>query len=166
MRKWTLHSQRQPHGFTLIELVISLSIVATVLIFTIPFASSLHQKNQLQTRQDEIKAAIRFAKTQAQTIGKNLILTPLPNSNNWSKGMQLFIDNPKHRYTPDATILHEWQWNSSNVQMSWHGFQSNHYLLLAADSSRNATNGYFLIQANSQRPVKLVVNRLGRVRLE
>lgn len=157
-------SKRQANGFTLIELLISLSILATVLFFTIPFVSSLHQKNQLQARQDEIKAAIRFAKTQAQSSGKNLILAPLSGSNNWSNGMELFVDNPKHRYTPDATIVHEWRWDSSSAQISWHGFQSNHYLLFAANSSQNGTNGYFSFQTQSQLPVKLVVNRLGRVK--
>ena len=151
-------------GFTLIEVLLSLAILATVMCFSIPFASNLHQNNQIQARQDEIQAAIRYARTQSQLIGKNLILTPISNSNYWSNGMRIFVDNPQHRYTPDVQILHEWHWSSPNLQIIWHGFQSNNYLLFAADSSRNATNGYFLIQSQSQVILKLVVNRLGRVR--
>jgi Tfp pilus assembly protein FimT len=134
------------------------------LFFSIPFLSSLYQKNQLQVRQDEIKASIQFAKIQAQIRHKNLLLAPIGGKNDWSAGMRLFVDNAQHRYTPNAQVLHEWHWKASNISISWHGFQSDHYLLFAAENSKNAINGYFLIQINSELVIKLIVNRLGRVR--
>ena len=165
LRNPNRYHEEDVQGFTLIELLLSLAILIIVMCFSIPFASSLHQKTLLQARQDEIKAAIRYARTQSQLLGKNLILTPILNSNDWSKGMRLFVDNPKHLYTPDTTVIHEWHWNKSSLQITWHGFQSNHYLLFASDNNRNATNGYFSIQMQSGTIVKMVVNRLGRIRI-
>ena len=150
-------------AFTLIELLLSLTLLAILLFFAVPFASSMHEKNQIQVIQDDIRSAIRFAKTQAMISGNNILLTPLPDSNDWSNGMLLFVDNPKHHYTADTQPLQKWQWFSSGIQVTWKGFQSSHYLLFSADLSKNATNGTFIIRNQSQIRVKLVVNRLGMV---
>ncbi len=136
-----------------------------MLLFSIPALYSLHQKNQVQVIQDDIKSAIRFGTSEALISGNNLILTPLKNSNDWSDGILLFVDNTKHRYTPDVKLLREWRWQSPNVRVIWQGFQSNNYLLFSSDISQNAMNGYFEISSKTQQPVKLVINRLGRVRL-
>jgi len=151
-------------AFTLIELLLSLFLVATILFFTIPFESSLHQKNQVQVIQDDIKGAVRYAKTQALTSGNNLIITPLPYTNDWSNGMLLFIDNATHQYTVDDKLIYEWHWLSPGIDVGWRGFQSSHYLLFSADASQNAVNGSFSIKSNSKSAVKLVINKLGRIR--
>lgn len=151
-------------AFTLIELLISLSLLAILLFFTIPFESSLHQKNQIQVIQEEIKSAVRYAKTQALISGNTLILTPSNDSNDWSDGMRLFKDNAKHQYTSKDAVIHAWHWNSSGIQVTWRGFQSNHYLLFSTDVSKNAVNGSFLIESNAKYAAKLVINKLGRVK--
>jgi len=151
-------------AFTLIELLLSLSILATILFFTIPFESSLHQKNQVQVIQDGIKGAVRYAKTQALISGSNIILTPLQNTNDWSDGMLLCMDNAKHRCIPDDKLIHEWHWLSPGIHVGWRGFQSRHYLLFSADASQNAVNGSFTIKSNSKYAVKLVINKLGRIK--
>ncbi len=134
-------------------------MVSILLCFSIPFATSLYQKNQMQVIQDEIKSAIRFAKMRALIEGKNLMLMPLSTSNDWSGGMQLRVDNR-------APPLFVWHWSSPQIQVNWHGFQSHHILYFAVDNNRNATNGYFLIQSATQPTIKLIVNRLGRVKSE
>lgn len=136
-----------------------------VLFFSMPFVSSLYQKNQLQVRQDDIKASIQFAKIQAQVRHQNLLLAPIAGNHDWSAGMRLFVDNAQHRYTAKEDVLQEWHWKkASAIFISWHGFQSDHYLLFNAENSKNVINGYFLIQINSKLVIKLIVNRLGRVR--
>lgn len=151
-------------AFTLIELLIALAIAGLSLMFIMPYASSLQQKNQLCVVQDDITSAIRFAKTQALISDNNIILTPLPGMTDWSHGISAFVDNATHQYTLDDQLLFEWHWQSSAIEVTWHGFQSSQYLLFAAESHRNAANGYFLIKAKSLPPIKLLVNRLGRVR--
>ena len=139
-------------GFTLIELLVSLVLIATLLFFSLPITSTIHKKNKIQSIQNDIKAAIRFAKTQALVTGQNVILKPLHNSKSWSDGIQL-------QYASDDKPFHEWRWHSSGIQVTWHGFQSSHYLLFSVDAGRNTVNGTFEIDH-----VELVLNRLGRVR--
>lgn len=152
-------------GFTLLELLICLALTATLLMFSTSITSKLYQKNQIQVIQDNIQGAIRFAKTHALTTGKNMLLTPLMNSNDWSKGMLLFVDNDKHHYTPTTQIIHEWHWQYPAIQVSWTGFQSNQYLLFSADANQNAANGHFLIKNKTHKMIKIVINRMARTKV-
>ena len=152
-------------GFTLIELLISLSVIAIVFCCSYSFAPSLYKKNQLQVVTDDVKGALRFAKLQALLTGDELALTRLPGSSDWSEGMLLFIDNVKHCYEHDVKLLHEWHWKSAGFHMTWRGFQSDDYLLFTPDISSSTLNGSFIITKDMQQEAKLIVNRLGRVKV-
>lgn len=150
-------------GFTLLELLISLFVLALITSFSLSNTSALYQKNQLQAVTSEIKKAIQTGKLQALSRGESLALTPLTNSTDWSSGMLLFVDNANHQYTPDGKLIYQWTWKSTGVHVSWQGFQSKNYLLFAANLKSNITNGFFIIKDNAHQ-VKLIVNRLARVR--
>ena len=151
-------------GLTLIELLVCLSLLAIILCFTLPFGSALYQKNQLQLKANAIKNAIQMAKTQALLTGESLALTPLPEALDWSEGMLLFVDDGKHRYTPGLKLVHEWHWKLTGIQVTWHGFQSKDYIRFTSELGRNTANGYFRIANATNAPIKLIVNRLGRVK--
>lgn len=143
-----------------------MAVVAIVICYSFSFAPLLHKKNQLRIVTDEVKGAIQFAKTQALLTGDILALTHLPEASDWSEGMLLFVDNAKHQYTQDVTLLHEWHWKASEIHIMWQGFQSNDYLLFAPDIGNSTVNGCFIIKNNLQHQVRLIVNRLGRVKVE
>ena len=151
-------------GLTLIELLVSLSVLAILVCCSFSFSPSLYKKNQLQRVTDDIKSAIRFAKMQALLTGDIVALTPIATTGGWSEGMLLFVDNVKHRYVSGGTLLHQWRWTLSGIQVSWHGFQSGNYLLFTPDISSSTVNGEFIITNHIQQQVILVVNRLGRVK--
>ena len=142
-------------GFIWVELLMSLSLFALLLLMGIPYTTHLFQKNKVQVIEDEIKSAIRFSRLRALSEGQDLVLMPMSASNDWSSGIQLVNSGDR---------IFEWHWASPGIRVIWHGFQSNHFLRFAADVSQYATNGSFFIQSPSQPVVKLVVNRLGRVR--
>ena len=151
------------NGFSLIELLVGLAILAFLFYFSFSFAPSLYKKNQLEVVAEEVRNAINFARTQALSRSEVLVLTHFPDTKDWSKGMLLFVGKGNHRqYTSDATLLHEWRWQSKGMKMKWRGFQSMDYLLFSPEISSSAVNGYFLISNNSKK-IKLVVNRLGRI---
>lgn len=154
-----------PHGFTFIELLATLALLAVALCFCLPISSAFHKKNQTQVIIDEIKQAIELAKTEALLTGDRLILTSL-TENDWSSGMVLFKDTaPQDKRTPKE-LLHKWQWQTKGIRLTWYGFQSKHYLLFTPEIGSNTVNGYFLLKNALQQQYKLVVNRLGRVKEE
>ncbi len=163
-RKCTFTDVIRKNGFSLIELLVGLSILTIILCFSVSFAPLLYKKNQLQTMVHTVKTAINFARTEALSTGDVLVLTHLPGAIDWSEGMLLFVDNGNHhRYTPNSKLVHEWRWNPAGIRMQWRGFQSTEYLLFSPDITSSAVNGYFLI-SNTKGEVKLVINRLGRLK--
>lgn len=141
----------------------SLFVIGVVLFFCLSYLPALYKKNRLDIVTDQVKSAIQIAKTQALITGDILVLSHLPGTKDWSDGMLLFVDNPQHKYTVNAKLLYEWHWQSTRVNVTWHGFQSDEFLLFASDIRRSTTNGYFVIK-NATQQARLIINRLGRVR--
>ncbi|WP_051555256.1 GspH/FimT family pseudopilin [Legionella fairfieldensis] len=148
-------------GLTLIELLFCLLII-TLLLVSLSFGLSIHQKNKAQIRENDLKMAIYYARNMALLKGKPLVLTPLTDSD-WSTGMMLFIDNKTHRYSPETQLIHQWQWHKE-IKITWHGFYSDQYLLFSPDLAHAAITGHFNLQKGDGSQVKLIINRLGRVR--
>lgn len=165
LQKFKDKHSRWSGGLTLVELLVTLSLLSIVLCCSLPLAPSLYKKNQMQMIVDNVKGAIQVAKMQALISGDTLALTPIGGAGDWSDGMLLFVDNVKHQYSSETRLLYQWHWKSVGVDLAWQGFQSRNYLLFAPDMSSNATNGYFII-TNHQLQAKLVVNRFGRVKVD
>lgn len=150
-------------GFTLLECLLSLALIAIIALFSIPLGVNWYTNNQLELRKQELITLINYARTKAYLLGENLTLTPLPGSEDWSKGALLFIDNPNHQYTSNDKLLHRWQWSEQTVQLQWYGFHSKRYLLFSPNFQQLATNGHFVIQTSHFKPVLLTINRFARV---
>lgn len=151
-------------GFTLLELMLSLCLMAILSFFSYSSLLTLYRKNELEVLINEVKATIVFSKNQSILRSQNLVLSPLPGSNEWADGMLLFVDNKEHRYHSGIKIVHEWHWNRNNIHLQWHGFRSNTYLIFSRDLRKSSCNGHFEITSPSHSPMKLWLNRLGRVR--
>ena len=150
-------------GFTLVELLIGVLIITLLALFCLPLGLSSYQKNQLQITENELSNAVRFARTMAMLQGSPLVLRPLPNSKDWSDGMILLVDNKNHCYRKGDKILHQWQWQHSAVRISWHGFQSDDYLLFSPELKHAASSGHFDIYVNQEKSMQLIINRFGRI---
>jgi prepilin-type N-terminal cleavage/methylation domain-containing protein len=144
------------NGFSLLELLICLSIVTILLLGSISSTQPLITKNNREILEDEIKGAIEFAKLQSLFSGQDLVLTPFSNNKDWSDGMRLYRDKE---------ILREWHWPSRHITITWQGFHSDNYLLFSSDINSNTLNGTFKLTDSDHNLSKLIVNRLGRVRV-
>lgn len=151
------------HGLTLIELLISMALIVFLCFLCVPSGAMLYQRNQLQVREREIITALHYARNSALLLGVRLALTPLPDSNDWSQGMILFVDNKNHQFHTGSELLQQWHWPQSRIKLGWHGFHSKDYLLFSSELKQMVTSGHFLLQNPHSEPIKLVVNRFGRV---
>ncbi|WP_019217093.1 pilus assembly FimT family protein [Legionella tunisiensis] len=150
-------------GLTFIELLISITLIVLLCFLCAPAGVMLYQKNQLQVREKEIITALYYARHTAFLQGVTLALTPLPESSDWSQGMILFVDNKNHRFHSSSKLLQQWHWTQSSIKLGWHGFHSKNYLLFSSELKHMAASGHFLLQNPQSEPIKLVVNRFGRV---
>lgn len=156
---------RRFHGFSLIEIFTALLIFGILCGYGLSFLSSLMNKNKREVIADEIVQAIQFAKIEALTHNRVFTLAPM-FEDDWSKGMRLFEDNKIHRYTPQATLIREWQWAHRGVEVTWHGFESTMYLRFTPDLLARSANGRFIVKTSEDHQIHLVMNRLARVRRE
>ena len=133
-----------------------MSIVTLLLLASISSTQPLATKNNREIIADEIKGAIEFLKLQSLLSGQDLILAPISNNHDWSDGMRLYRDKE---------LLREWHWSSRHINITWQGFHSENYFLFSSDINSNILNGTFKLTDSDHNLSKLIVNRLGRVRV-
>ena len=152
-------------GFTLLESLVYLAVLAILLAFSVPLSHFFYQKNEVEVISAEVSNAILYARNMTLKTGTPMTLNPLPATGEWSDGMVLFVDNPTHHFFSDKDeIIHQWQWPYKGVRVEWHGFRSKDFLTFASLLKQSTTNGHFLIYNKQNYQKKLLVNRLGHVR--
>jgi prepilin-type N-terminal cleavage/methylation domain-containing protein len=151
-------------GFTLIEIISALVILGILCACTLSFLPLLLKKNQMTVIVDDIKHAVQYAKLDALSNLRTVILTPLDEEKNWSTGMILCEDNPNHHCGPEAIRIRQWQWHSPSVRVTWRGMESTNYLRITPTLVNRIASGHFIVKENHGSEMCLVVNRLARVR--
>lgn len=142
-------------GFTLIEILLSLSIVGLLLVLALPLSQAFSNKNHAQLVEQDIRAAIHYARTMAYKNAGPLTLVPLREDHEWSKGL-LLLSGKK--------TIFQWEWQDKNIQVRWKGFRSNDAIYFSNILRQSTANGYFLINTQGgMYQKKIIVNRLGRI---
>jgi len=150
-------------GFTLIELLTVVGLIITLSLIGLGFWSPLIRKNQGQALVDQIKMTVDYARQQALNRGHPVYLTPLNNTVDWSTGIQLSELNYR---TNQLELLYQWQWDSKQWTVNWHGLNSAEKITLSNNPLTAISNGRFnLINKVTKESISLVLNRLGRVRI-
>jgi prepilin-type N-terminal cleavage/methylation domain-containing protein len=144
-------------GLTLIELMITLAIIACIAFLALQNYNTLNRKNALITFKNQWISALQFAKIAAFRHAKGVYLAPLAKNKDWALGMALF-DAQTHR------LLYQWHWHYAQLQGKWLGFRSKENLYITPKLLNSAHNGQFIItDCVTNQIIKLTVNRLGRV---
>ena len=159
---WGLEKHRLS-GLSLFELLVVLMLLSLLFAFGLPLTTQWYQNQLSRVMQKDIEQAIEYGKQESLILGEPLRLVPL-HDNDWSSGMALFKERDVPR-SQQYAALYTWQWRSTTWHVVWHGFLSDSYLRFTPDLRQLALNGYFLIK-NEKRPgIKMMLNRVGRVRV-
>lgn len=90
-------------GRSLIELLIVVVLLSIVLASAAPALHGVLQRQQLQVAVNDLVAAIRLTRSQAQARGAQVLLVPLEASgSSWQQGWVVFVDQNSNR-RPDAS---------------------------------------------------------------
>lgn len=151
-------------GFTLLELLFTLSIIAVLSAVCGVSLSYFTSKNEQQVILDEIRSAIVYAKLQALSLGDQVVLSSLDNTNNWSQGMVLVHFNKKNN---NKETLYQWRWHHPHWLLEWSGMNSYNKLILSNNPLTAMSNGHFkLTNIHTNEHLDIVLNRLGRIRIK
>lgn len=153
-------------GFTLIEMLIVIVISAILFSFAFPFGRDFILRNKIMMRTEEIVSALHYARSQANLLGKSLVLTPC--NGKWSSGLQLFMDNNNNHALDDGDkLLFTWQWTDGDFSLVWQGMYAQ-YLVFTPAEFNSVLNGSFYLcpLSSSIKGQKIIMNRVGRIRVE
>jgi type IV fimbrial biogenesis protein FimT len=69
-------SARRPHGFSLLELMITITVVAILLAIAVPSFRDVIRRNQVSSASNELLASIAYARTEAIDRGQLVSICP------------------------------------------------------------------------------------------
>ena len=158
-------------GFTLIELMVAVAVLAVVLTAGVPSFRDIVRNNRLSSMANEFSATLNYARSEA--IKRGIRVSVRKSGTNWENGWQVFTDNSGTAGTNDGT----------DVTLRVHGALSQNYILrgnnnfanfisFMANGTSNNMGTFALcdVSSGSNTPVRgtsrvLIVNAVGRVRM-
>lgn len=116
-------------AFTLIELMVTLSIFAILAFLALPSFQSQIANNKSLALADEFTGALNYARSEALKRGKSITLCPANTAgtacgSNWNDGWLAVIDTAATETTKppivanDDAILRRWEANKSTIELS------------------------------------------------
>lgn len=114
-------------GITLIELIVTLSLISILAASAAPSFSSLLRENQLNNQTTKLTRALHYARSQALILGQSVLVCPLnsilscstPNTKIWTQGWLVAVDQ-NHNRSFDAQndkVLRVFQNQKKHVQI-------------------------------------------------
>lgn len=86
----TTHPTLRTRGFTLIELMVTLAIVAILMMVAVPSFVAFQRNAELTSASNTMLAALNAARSEAMKRNQNVMVTPLGTG--WASGWQVFVD--------------------------------------------------------------------------
>ena len=94
-------------GFTLIELMVTVTLVAILLAVGVPSFTTFQRNAELTSATNSLLAAINAARSEAMKRGMNAMVVPTDGAN-WSSGWVVFVDKNRslaYESGSDVTVL-------------------------------------------------------------
>jgi type IV fimbrial biogenesis protein FimT len=162
-------------GFTLAEMVISLSILAVIITLAVPSFANLVKSNRASALTNNLLTSLHMARS--ESIRQNRPVTMCKSSDRlhcsgrWGDGWILFSDADRNRRI-DADqgdrMLAVADAVGSSLKLSWNGFRSDNYVQFSSMGFIHSNNGTFKIcpPDNDVRQARaVIINRVGRARV-
>ncbi|QXZ10153.1 GspH/FimT family pseudopilin [Comamonas sp. Y33R10-2] len=100
-----MKSPQQSAGFTLIELMVIMMVLAVMLTLAVPSFVSFQRNSELTSIANKLVGSINSARGEAMKVGRNALVTP-NDASTWSSGWISFVDmNADNAYTEGTDIL-------------------------------------------------------------
>ncbi|STY29418.1 Tfp type 4 fimbrial pilin related signal peptide protein domain [Legionella wadsworthii] len=150
-------------GLTLIELLVTSSLLLSLSIIGISSYFYFMKKNEQNALIDEIRTAVQYAKIQAILSGKPVYLSPLDATSSWSKGMVLKSINKRNK---NLELINQWTWNFPRWDLHWIGVRSTNSITFSTYPGQAISNGHFILtNKKTHEQIKIILNRIGRVKV-
>ena len=130
-------------GFTLIELMVTLTIAATLAAVAVPTVQSFLRSNELSAASSELLTAINTARVEAMKTGQSTMVVPVDNGASWSEGWVVFVDKNRNQTYSSGT----------DTVLAQHGAMAS-YFSVAGNGTATGTVPYILFNASGYAKTK------------
>ena len=157
-------------GFTLIELMIVLSISTILLLIGIPSFQDMMENNRLSSSTNEIHGNLTFARNQAINQISYVVVCPLDKSDgscttDWIKGMDIFIDeNNNSVFDTGETLLKQATPFNANDTLAFNPTSTTN-VTFTPDGLIKGSSGefHYCTTSNSKKGVSIAYSGLAKV---
>ena len=161
------------NGFTLVELIICIAIIAIIASFAVPYLYDHLAQQEAKKSQALLRQSIKLARQSASLHRSNVVICPTQNqisctTNNWNYGLMIFIDQNKNRQFDQHELLIESHMLLLKYgQLAWKGTLNLPSLSFQAhDGLPLGSNGSFYYCSNHQYHYRLIMSKMSNVRVE
>ncbi len=159
------------NGFTLIDLLITLSVISILLTIGLPSVSTQVQHTRVKTATNSLLEAINLTRTQAVFANKRATIR---KQNEWSDGWEIFIDADNDGIRDANEKLIQTQAKLNSIKIIANRPISNNVSYIGTGESRHASGtnrggfqaGTFTVCSTTKgKGFELILARGGRVRV-
>lgn len=163
----------QSHGYTLIELIVTLAVTSILAASAFPSLSGLIALERTVIMTNTLAGALAYARSEAVTQRMTIITCQSNNgskcnrSGNWQNGWIIFADkNNNKQREPEEPLLRVYAAYDNGTQAIFNGAGGNDYYMKYKPSGSAYPNGSFLIcNPNIGVGKALIMTQSGRLRL-
>lgn len=161
-------------GFTLVELMAVLAVVAVLMSFALPSFQRLLSAQRGAAAMNQMVAAVHAARSLAVTSGRMTTLCPgaegaCVGRNQWHRGALIFIDdNANGELDGDEQVNRALPPLTPGERIYWRSFRNRSYLQFRPRGHTRWQNGHFLYcppDADATLARMAVLNAAGRLRI-
>ncbi len=158
-------------AFTLIELLIAISIVSILFGYALPSFDNFLKKSKVKANLHRLTQTIQMSRLEA--ITKNVRVTLCPTNSgsncvsNWSSGYMAFVDKKGDReFNEGDMLLYYFNSTDEKSRLTWRSFGARHSLQWLEAGITNHQNGTFeFCLGNDAKFARgLFITKAGRVR--
>ncbi len=162
--------QDQDQGFTLVELLVTLTVLAVVLAIAIPtFNSSLESVRQ-RTLVNQLLADLNFARSRAITTRRPVSLcagaASCDDQAMWSGQVLIFDDLDANGMIDETDVTLRTTAVTPSHSWKWRNFRQQRHMTFKPDGTTHSLNGTFILCRHETPLRKIVINITGRARLD
>lgn len=164
------NSQRY-YAFTLIELLIAISIVSILFGYGLPSFNQMLERKKVSINVERLVQTIQLSRHTAITKNTKVTLCPINNSlqctSDWSNGYMSFVDIQGDReFNDNDTLLYQHFSQDEKSTLSWRAFGYRRSLQWLETGITNHQNGSFVFCYNNKSELSrgVYMTKSGRVR--